>query len=180
MRVVARTILLGSLLSLLPAAGPVTAQEATNAAPDLVKEIEALRKSVQEAVGLLERALAQQRAELLLKRLDLKERRVVPLESELRRARDAVTTTRSEVERFEQMEEETESRIADAVRSGTDREDSDDRILAGQLEAALSQVRRALESEEDRVRRLEDELAERLDEIEILEDSLRRRLDDLD
>ena len=44
----------------------------------------------------------------------------------------------------------------------------------------MAHVQRNVESNEDRVRRLEDELAERLEEIEVLEDSLQERLDKLE
>jgi flagellar biosynthesis chaperone FliJ len=179
MRIAVRSILLGSLLALIPAA-PATAQTATDPAPKLVKEVAALRKTLEEAVALLDRALAHQRTELLLKRLDLKERRVVPLESELRSARDALDASGNEVEQFEQMLDEAEQQISEEIRDGADRENSESRVLKQNLEQALAHVRRNLESDEDRVRRLEDELAERLEEIEILEDSLQERLENLE
>jgi len=179
MRLVVHAILLVSLLSQTLAA-PALAQPAPDTAPDLVKEVEALRKTVEEAVALLDRAVAHQRTEILLKRLDLKERRVVPLESELRHARDGLAASRNETERFEQMIEETEHRIAEETRSGVDPDESENRILKDDLEQALAHVRRNVEADEDRVRRLEDELAERLEEIEILEDSLQERLDKLE
>jgi len=179
MRLIVHSILLGSLLSLIVAT-PAIAQTPPDPAASLVKEVEALRKTVEEAVTLLDRALAHQRTEILLKRLDLKERRVVPLESELRHARDGQAASRNELERFEQMIEEIEQRISEEIRSGVDPEESENRIMKGDLEQALAHVRRNVESDEDRVRRLEDELAERLEEIEILEDSLQERLDKLD
>ena len=179
MRLIVRSILLGTLLSPIVAI-PAIAETPSDSAASLVKEVEALRKTVEEAVTLLDRALAHQRTEILLKRLDLKERRVVPLESELRRAHDGLAASRNELERFEQMLEETEQRISEEIRSGVDPEESENRILKGDLEQALVHVRGSVESDEDRVRRLEDELAERLEEIEILEDSLQERLDKLD
>lgn len=175
----ARSFVSGALLLMMFGA-PAIAQSTTETDSDLVREVAALRKTVEKAVALLDRALVHQRVELLLKRLDLKERRVLPLESELRAARDAVTASRNEVERFELILEETEQRISQEVRDGTDQPDSENRLLKQDLEQALAHGRRNLESDEERVRQLEDELASRLDEIEILEDSLQERLDSLE
>lgn len=179
MHMAVRSIVPAALLFVFLAA-PAVAQTPTETGSDLVKEVAALRKTMEEAVALLDRALVHQRVELLLKRLDLKERRVLPLESELRGARDGLTASRNEVERFELIVEETEQRISEEVRDGTDRADSENRRLKQDLEQALAHIRRNLESDEERVRRLEDELGDRLEEIEVLEDSLQERLDSLE
>jgi hypothetical protein len=179
MHMALRSIVPGALLFVILAA-PAIAQTTTESDSDLVKEVAALRKTMEEAVALLDRALVHQRVELLLKRLDLRERRVLPLESELRAARDGLTASRNEVERFELILEETEQRISEEVRDGTDSPDSENRRLQQDLEQALAHVRRSLESDEERVRRLEDDLADRLEEIEFLEDSLQERLDSLE
>ena len=176
-----RRLLSGFVLMALVA--PALAQplpESTSApTPDLAREVEALRISVERAVGLLDRALTHQRAELLLKRIELKERRVVPLESEVRRARTDLLAAESEVERLEQMLENAEDAIVEEIRNGTDRADSGSRIMKRELEQGLAFARTRIETEESHVRRLQDELADRLDEIDILEDSLEHRLEQL-
>ena len=47
------------------------------------------------------------------------------------------------------------------------------------IEHALVYARAQVQTELDRVRRLDDDLSERLEKIEILEDSLERRLEQL-
>jgi hypothetical protein len=179
MRKALRSIVPGAL-SLMIFTAPAISQTTTETGSELVREVAALRKTMEQAVVLLDRALVHQRVELLLKRLDLKERRVLPLESELRGARDELTASRNELARFEMILEETEQGISQEVRDGTDQPDSENRRLKQDLEQAVAHVQRNLESDEQRVRQLEDELAERLEEIELLEDSLQERLEGLD
>ena len=158
---------------------PALAQPSSESTPDLAREVEALRRSVERAVVLLDRALAHQGAQLLLKRIELKERRVVPLESELRRARDELAGAESEIERLEIMLDNAEDSVSEDIRAGTDRADSENREMKSGIEHALVYARAQVETELDRVRRLDDDLSERLEKIEILEDSLERRLEQL-
>jgi hypothetical protein len=176
-----RRLLSGFVLMALaaPAVAQPVPESSSVSTPDLAREVEALRISVERAVGLLDRALTHQRAELLLKRIELKERRVVPLESEVRRARTDLLAAESEIERLEQMLENTEDAIVDEIRNGTDRADSGSRTMKREIEQGLAFARTRVETEESHVRLLQDDLADRLDEIDILEDSLEHRLEQL-
>lgn len=161
----------GGLL-IMAMAGTAMAQESPGSGTDLVREVAALRKSVEELVSLLDGAVHHQRVELLLKRLELKQRRVSPLEGELRGARQQLNDLENERRHMEGMLEESQAAVTEDIRSGTDRPDSENRAMVEQGETALKFIDGEIESEERRIRDLEDEIVDGREAIETLENTI--------
>ena len=125
---------------------------------------------------LLESSLANQQVDLLLKRIDLKERRLAPLEAELREAEQAAVRSASEIRRLEELREQQERQVSRDVREGSDHPDSEARRMMQKIDATFEYQSSRVEEEQARVRRLEDQLAEGRDEIVILEELLQELL----
>lgn len=163
--------------ALLVAGSPaVVAQQDTDDLPRLVEEMSGVNRSLDQLVRLMESILEQQKTDLLLKRIEMKERRVSPLEAEMRNARNTASGISTEIERLQAMLDEWESAHRRAVRDGKEA------VAAEQLEM-INQVRSNLEIEilsrddfERRARDLEDEIALHRRVIEVLDDMLAEKL----
>ncbi|MCP3981578.1 MAG: hypothetical protein GY716_19945 [bacterium] len=155
--------LLGALLLALPAAGePVTIEN-----PDVLQELGGIRKALDRLVGLLETAEGHQRVELLLKRIDLKERRLIPREQALEGAQEEVRSLELEAERMEQMLEEGSHF---QIQAGMNEEALAE--MERQVRAAVGDINRRMEGARARAQRLDNEVAEGRDELEDLDDML--------
>jgi flagellar biosynthesis chaperone FliJ len=166
---------IGCVLLGLSLASPVAAQGDVGA---LAEEVAGVNRSLARLVELLEDSLANQRVELVLKRIDLKERRLAPLETELRDAENTVLRTESELQRIEDMREQQERQISRDLRDGSDSPDSDARQMMRKIETMVEFQQARLESGRERMRRLEDALAEGRRDMEVLEDKLAEMLEE--
>jgi hypothetical protein len=171
-------LLFGVLVLLLIGSGaPTRAQPLPDAGVErLVEEVAGLNRSLERLVVLLEGSLANQQVDLLLKRIDLKERRLAPLSAELREAEKSAVRAASEIRRIEEMRDQQERQISRDVREGNDRPDTDARRMMQKIEATFEYQSSRAEDEQARARRLEDELAEGREEIIILEELLQELL----
>ena len=158
---------------------PAAAQQASApepAAAGLVEEVAGLRSSLDRLVVLLERVAEQQRVDLLLKRVELKERRLIPVASDLRSLEGDYEDQKAIVTRYGEMLEQMEDALSDEIRRGVDRPDSEPRQMIPQLERELQIEIERIEELERRMRRLDDELADGRREIAILDEQLRELL----
>jgi hypothetical protein len=164
-------------LALSGLTSPVRAQpRSDDEGARLLEEVAGLNRSLDRLVALLERSLENQRIDLLLKRVDLKERRLAPLEAELRDAENEVLRAETEIRRMEDMQERQERLISRAVREGTDQPDSEARRMIQKIEASREYQAGRQDEAVQRVRQLEDRLAEGRDEIAIVEATLNELL----
>jgi chromosome segregation ATPase len=161
-------------------AGRFSAQQSAPAeAPGqkLVQEVEGLNRSVEQMVIMLSAYLDNQRVELLLKRIELKERRIAPIADDLRDMEHAVFDAKNQLMHMHEMLRDEEERLREEIRDGADRPDSETRLMIEQFERAIQADTARLEGLERRMRRLEDELADGRDEIEILDEMLQELLE---
>jgi chromosome segregation ATPase len=168
-----KLILAGLGLLILAAALPARAQDDT---ARLVEEVAGLNRSLDRMAGMLETLIGNQHVEILLKRIELKERRLEPLESELLRAERAQTDLEARVKRMQEELEQTEDAIADEVRAGSDTPDSESRRMKMQIERVLEVESSRVDDMRRRAQQLENQLASGRDEILILDEQLQELL----
>lgn len=174
--VVAAIMILAALLWTAPP-GPGAQVPEDEQVGRLVDQMEGINRSLGKLVILLERSLDNQQVDVLLKRIDLKDRRLVPLEAELRKAEREVEEHDGWFRHMREEKEQLEERLREANRDGN----AEDARIAREM---LDQVARVVEEQQnqagtlrDRVRRLEDTLAAGREDLEVLEEMLRDRLE---
>ena len=166
-------------VALLTVALPAAAQQGRPSGEEsagLVEEVAGLRNSLDRLVVLLERMAEQQKIDLLLKRVELKERRLIPVASDLRSLEGEQEDQKVTLARYREMLEQMEDALSEEIRRGVDRPDSESRQMIPQLERELQIEEARAEELERRMRRLEDELADGRREIAILDEQLRELL----
>jgi hypothetical protein len=141
-----------------------------------VDDLAGINRSLERMVVLLETALEHQEVDILLKRIELKERRLIPLESELRRAERSLLDMQSRLKMIQEELEQTEDQLSEEMRQGVDPKDSDARRAREQMERILATENVRAEEFQRRVRMLEDELAEGREDIAILDEQLQELL----
>ncbi len=166
-------ILLCSAACVLPA----VAESNDNDPDPVVSELARVRASLDRLVQLLEDAQAAQQAELLLRRIERRERRLLPLESRLRTAREDLVQLDEELVKFAAYREQLDEEIRAATGRGESSEPEAGLIL-DRLDAEKTGMERRKEQLELRIRQLEDQVAEQLEEIEFMEGSLEEMVAD--
>jgi chromosome segregation ATPase len=166
-----RKLILAGLCVLILAAASLPARAQEDAA-QMAEDVAGLNRSLERMVVLLESLIGNQQVDILLKRIELKERRLAPLESELRRAERAMIDVEARLKRMQEEAEEMVDVIADEVRAGIDREGSDSRRTKDQLERVINAESSRVDEMRRRVQQLENELASGRDEIVILDEQL--------
>jgi chromosome segregation ATPase len=121
----------------------------------LVGELAGVHQSLDQLVGLVGQLIRNQKVDVLLKRIEMRERRMAPLEAELLRAERQRSDLNVEVERMQEMVDDWEIQLRDAERDN-------DKETEGELSMMLSQVRHSLTIESGR----RDELDRRMNELE--------------
>jgi peptidoglycan hydrolase CwlO-like protein len=143
----------------------------------LVEQLEGLNRSLGHLVVLMERSLDNQQVDQLLKRINLRDSRLAPLESELRRAEREVEEHETWVAHMKTELEETEERLREATRTGNEPDAVSAREMVEQIRSIIEGQEKQRDTLHERVRRLEDELADGRDELAVLEEMLRERLE---
>jgi chromosome segregation ATPase len=141
-----------------------------------VNDLAGINRSLERMVVLLETMIDNQDTDILLRRIELKERRLIPLESELRRAERSLLDMQSRLKMIQEELEQQEEQLSEEMRQGIDPQDSDARRAREQMERILETENSRAEEFERRVRMLQDELAEGQDEIAILDEQLQELL----
>jgi hypothetical protein len=146
--------------------------------PDrMVEELAGIRGALSRIVQLLEAAQTRGEADLLLRRIEVMERRIAPLQSDVSQARSEIRGIESELLRLRTMEADLESQIAGAIRAGTDWADSPERAAQGQVRMELKQYEEQLVVAEHRERVAADSLATAREGIEALDAALLQTLE---
>ena len=144
--------------------------------PALTEDVAGIRQALDRLVELLETVQRNQRVDLLLKRIELRERRLAPLQKRLAAAQGDVEGSQAERVRMRAMKEQQERQIDESVRAGRETDDIARRMLQ-EIEQVEAAMEARLDDAEARVRRFEDELADGREEIEILDEILLELLD---
>ncbi len=166
-------VLLCLCLSAVGLGPPVAAQE-----DRMVEEVAGLRASVDELVTLLDRYMSYQKIELMLKRVDLKQRQLAPMERELRTHKDDLDSAVRELEDLEMYVAQVELEIEQELRSGGDIRDSEARRIMKEIAARRETLEERMADLERSVMELENGVASRKRELLDLEDVLADMLEE--
>jgi len=170
-----RTVAVVALL-FVGMSGPAPAQpEAVT--PQLLEDVAGIHRALDRLVGLLETMQANQRIDIVLKRIALRERRLEPLEDRLKTAESTALSLGGEISRLETMVEQQEEVLGDEIRRGLDQPSSGTRRGLDELRMILRIQSDELDEAESRVRGLEDAMARGRDEIAILDEMLLEMLE---
>ena len=138
--------------------GPVAARQdpGTGQAAALLEQVTGVNRSLERLVNLLEDSLDRQQIDLLLKRIELRERRLAPLEAQLHRAENRLSNAEDEVARMTRMLEEQEKNMRERIRNGADPATVPERGM-------LEEIKMHLEVENGQIEQLDELLEERLE-----------------
>ena len=159
-----------ALLLTTPTAG--TAAEAADAS--IARELAELNRSLRSIADVLERLDRKQNVTLLLRRIEIKERKILPRESALRGSRSTLESMTTDLGQIESYLEQAREQIAATIREGAVGPDAEHRLDALRREETeatrmIEAREREIEQHEQRQLELEDELEDLRDEIEDLE-----------
>lgn len=173
------TLAAGTAVAVLAAQGALAdpAPAAPSATSALEQEIAGIHRTLDRLVALLETVRDNQRVDLLLKRIELKERRLAPLENRWQSALDRIESLQSEATGVESRRAELEDTLNLEIRAGQDHPESDTRQMLQQLVAALKALEGQLAEARARARSLEDELAGSRKQIAALDEQLLKLLE---
>ena len=142
----------------------------------LLEEVAGLNRSLEEIATLLSLLLKQQHVDILIKRIELKERRLSPLQSELRGTQDERTSVQEEIKGLEAFRKETERQLDEQAQTGLDTLDSDERRMLREMELRSERLTERLERLDQRAIELENDFAASREEITILDEMLAEQL----
>jgi hypothetical protein len=157
-------------------AGPAGAQQADPSAR-LVEEVAGLNRSLDQLVGMLQELMASQKIDLLIKRIEIKQRTLIPMASDLRSMEAEYSDLKMGIRRLQDMVEQQEEVVDREVLQGVDQPDSESRGFLAEMELELQVQTSRIEELDRSIRQLQDELAEGREEIEILDEQLRELLE---
>ncbi len=153
---------------------PATGQDAPGTAPEQVaRELAGIRDSLDELVALLVTMRRNQDADLILRRIEMHERRLAPLDGRLDRNSREQQDAKSSIGNIKQWMSQTEEQIDKMEREGREEVPLQLYQELRMAEQQLTQEEARLEGLQQRQIELENTLADRRDDVEILEDLLR-------
>jgi predicted RNase H-like nuclease (RuvC/YqgF family) len=163
---------------LLAVTFPAAAQQSADDMKRLIDEVAGLNRSLDRLAAMLEQMMFQQEVDLLLKRIELKERRLEPMAGHLRSLQREYDGRKTEIKHYQEMLEQAERDVSDELRQGRGDmvEESEAQQMVKELERALTVETAAIEGLERRIRELEDALAEGREEVLILDEQLREMM----
>jgi len=143
----------------------------------LVDEVAGLNRSLDKLAVMLEQMMFQQEVDLVLKRIELKERRLEPMAGHLRSLQREYDDRKTEIKHYQEMLEQARNQVSEEIRQGRDLvADSEASQIAAEMERALLVETGRIEGLERRMRELEDALAEGREEVLILDEQLREMM----
>jgi chromosome segregation ATPase len=162
-----------------PSSGPTddSSSPSAGASAALLQEMTRLNQSLEEISGLLVLLLDGQEVDILMKRMQFKERRLAQVESELRSRRSEYENLQEEIKQMEGYREEMEIEAANRDQGGLDSTNSEDERIRRQIEAEMERITERSESIYRQVAELENRVGELREEYEILEEMLDERLE---
>ena len=146
-------------------------------APEMLEEVAGINRSLARLVDMLETIRDNQKVDLLLKRIELKERRLAPLETRLRDAESRCEGIQREIDDMETMRAQIEEEIAEEVRSGRDEMTRDSQLMLREFGVRVEYLEASLERATTQKREHEDDLALQRKEIAILDEMLEEFLE---
>jgi len=172
------TIAVLVLLAAASYAAPTTGQDAPEAPPgEVVRELAGIQRSLGDLVDLLATMRVHQEAELVLRRIELHERRLAPLARQLESIKDDRINTRTNITDATEWRDRSEDQLHDQEREGIDDDPEGLRQQVIIANAEIERLNRRLESLQERQIDLEDRLADGRDEVDVLDELLRELLD---
>jgi len=169
-----------TLIALIPVAliaaicvSPATGQDTQVDTPEqVVRELAGIQGSLDELVDLLSKMRRIQDADLILRRIEMHERRLAPLEGRLDRNGREQLDAKTSIGNIEEWKLQTEEGIHEIEREGREEVPLQMHQEVRMAEQQMSQEQARLETLQQKQIELENALADRRDEVEILEDLL--------
>jgi flagellar biosynthesis chaperone FliJ len=156
------------------------AQHPASDPPATIEGIERLNAHLEDIARSLREIRSNQQLLLMLRQIELLERRLAPLEDEHRRAQDDVRATNEQIAQMAGMAERYREEVDRAVRSGADPLQVPERAEVEHIETMLELQRERLEAAEQRVIEADNDLARGRRRIEILDDKLEELMEEFD
>jgi len=158
-------ILAGCIATILAVAagGGALAQQGGVAAGEtrgLAEEMAQMNRSLDRLVMLMEEAIYQQRIDTVLRRIDVTQRGLIPLSTDLRELQARYDDRKAELKRLQEMMEMQEEQVSADVLRGIDQPGSESRSMLREMEHVFEMETARMEDLERRIRFLEDELDE--------------------
>ena len=167
-----------AVLLAVVASAPVAAQDHSDAVEkQVVRELAGIQRSLADLVDLLETMRRNQDVDLVLRRIELHERRLAPLERSVRGNEQDQIDTRQQVSEAVMWKERTEDRILELEREGIEETPEDFRQQVEVAEGEIERLQLRLDGLLQRQIELENTVADGRDEFEILDDLLRELLE---
>jgi chromosome segregation ATPase len=174
-----------TLFALVPVAlivtigiAPASGQDAPPATPEeVVRELAGIRASLDELVTLLSTMRRNQDADLILRRIEMHERRLAPLERRLdANKRDQLNTEQS-IGDIQNWVRQAEERILDVEREGREEVPLEMRHEVDRGQTELERLAEKLETLRRQQIEIENSMFAGRDDVEILDDLLEDLLD---
>ena len=153
---------------------PLAAQDSLAMAAE---DLKGIRAALDRLVLLQETDRRQREMELVLKRIELRERRLGPLETRLQHAEVDLRNNEEQLKSLESMRVQHKDRLAEEIKDGTDARRSETRRMLDDIDRTMDSVTERGEDSTTRLRQLEDEIADQKEEIEILDEMLAELLE---
>jgi chromosome segregation ATPase len=170
----------GAAAAALLAAGfvPSSASEpAASPVAPLEEQVAEVNRTLKELVVLLREQMQAQRADTLMRRLDLKVRALAPLETELAGARSECRTLQDQIVQIQTRQEQVESELDEIGRSpAPGRPEEQLKVQKAENEMILKLLGEKLAAAEQHVLEVENDLAGRRSEIKALEEQVDAQL----
>jgi hypothetical protein len=144
----------------------------------MAADLRGIHQALDRLVELLESTERRQRVDLLLKRMEMRERRQAPLESRLRTAENEVNGLQDELKHLDAMWEQQEAHYERAIDEGEEVSPADRRRMKDEFEAMKAAIAARAEEARLRLQRAEDDLYDGRKELEILDEQLLELLDE--
>ena len=153
---------------------PASAQDAPGETPEqVVRELAGIQESLNDLVALLSTMRRNQDADLILRRIEMHERRLAPLAGRLERNGREQLDAKASMANSAGWKSQTEERIHEIEREGRDEVPLQMRQEVRMAEQQMSREQVRFDRLRQQQIELENALADRRDDVEILEDLLR-------
>jgi chromosome segregation ATPase len=169
-----------TLVGLFPFSSIAMAQQPQGDLAPVVEELAAIRQSLDRLVGLLDSLERRQQVDLLMKRIEMKERRLAPLEQKSRQNLDEQDSLAETLTSFQSYRDGAEEQLDDALRSGDEQAARGSREELGHIEAESARLKARLELLRGRGLQIEADLIDGRRDVKALDDRLVEWVEELD
>ncbi len=176
-----KLLLPGVILALLTVtSGPVAAQPASTdlASAQLVEEMKGIRQALDRLVAFRQSTDYYQRVELVMKRIELSERRLAPLAAKLVTIDARIDKDDANLQQLARMKEQQETYLQEQIKEGVDKPRSETRIMLKDIERSAEFREEGKKARLLRKQEIENDLAMGRKETEILDELLMELLEE--